>query len=267
VPEGSDAPVDETVLILRAEQHTFVLGGVQSEPILSALRGFSAPVHLRSDAPPSDRYVLLGSDRDLFNRWEAGQGLAADLIKARVRGEADTDGEARLAKALSQALGDQEADLAFKALLITLPSEPDLAMSMLPADPTAIHLAREGLRASLDRPDLPRGPADALADLVAGARASLAPVSASQSVSQALPGDAFGAGGIPAYDFSGAALAGPVALASAVVAVSVLVSACRVYELGRGAISAPPVARHHDDARRQGRAAAAYYTRATALLE
>jgi aminopeptidase N len=33
--------------------------------------------------------------------------------------------------------------------LITLPSEPDLAMSMLPADPAAIHQAREGLRASL----------------------------------------------------------------------------------------------------------------------
>ena len=149
VPEGSGTVVDETVLVLRAEQQTFVLTDVQSEPILSALRGFSAPVHLRSDTPPSDRYVLLGSDRDLFNRWEAGQGLAADLIKARVRGEADTDGEARFAKALAQALGDQEADLAFKALLITLPSEPDLAMSMLPADPAAIHLAREGLRASL----------------------------------------------------------------------------------------------------------------------
>ena len=146
---GKEKSDPEAVLVLESVSQTFELTDVQSEPVISGLRGFSAPVHLRPDTPPQDRYVLLASDPDLFNRWEAGQGLAADLIKARASGKADTDGEARFAKALGRALSDQAADQAFKALLITLPSEPDLAMSMLPADPAAIHLAREGLRAGL----------------------------------------------------------------------------------------------------------------------
>jgi hypothetical protein len=87
-------------------------------------------------------------------------------------------------------------------------------------------------------PDFSVEPARALADLVAGTQAGLAPSSASLPVPQALPGDAFTGAALPGYDFSAATLAGPVALAGAMVAVSILVTACRVYELGRGAVSA-----------------------------
>ena len=55
---------------------------------VSALRGFSAPVNLTTDAPAKDAYVLLAADPDLFNRWEAGQSLARDLILARAAGRA-----------------------------------------------------------------------------------------------------------------------------------------------------------------------------------
>ena len=41
------------------------------------------------------------------------------------------------------------ADPAFKALLLALPSEPDLSLAMTPADPAAIHAAREALRMRL----------------------------------------------------------------------------------------------------------------------
>ncbi|ACG79089.1 aminopeptidase N [Phenylobacterium zucineum HLK1] len=147
--ERDGQAVDETVVVLDAAQATVTLTGVDRPPVVSALRGFSAPVVLKTDAPAKDRYVLLASDPDLFNRWEAGQGLAAELILARAAGRADEVNEERYAEAVARALSDQAADPAFKALLLALPSEPDLALQMSPADPAAIHEAREALRARL----------------------------------------------------------------------------------------------------------------------
>ena len=143
--ERAGETVEETVIVLDRPSATVILRKVAREPAVSALRGFSAPVMLESDAGPKARYALLAADPDLFNRWEAGQALARELILARAAGAADEVGEERYAEALGRALSDQAADPAFKALLLALPSEPDLALIMRPADPAAIHEARESL--------------------------------------------------------------------------------------------------------------------------
>ncbi len=147
--ERDGAAVDETLIVLDGPAAKVTLAGVDRPPVISALRGFSAPVQLTTDAPVRDSYVLLASDEDLFNRWEAGQGLARRLIAARAAGRPDEVGEERFADAVGRALNDQAADPAFKALLLTLPSEADLALGMTPADPAAIHAAREALRMRL----------------------------------------------------------------------------------------------------------------------
>jgi len=141
--------LDETVIVLKGERATVTLSDIEERPVVSALRGFSAPVKLASNAEARDRYLLLAGDPDLFNRWEAGQELARALILARATGETDEVGEERYAEAVGRALADQAADPAFKALLLSLPSEPDLALAMSPADPAAIHAAREALRTRL----------------------------------------------------------------------------------------------------------------------
>ena len=128
--ERDGRAVDETLVLLDGETVSVTLDGVDSEPVVSALRGFSAPVVLTTDAPARERYVQLASDPDLFNRWESGQDLAAGLI-------------------LGRALQDQASDEAFKALLLTLPAETDLALLRSPVDPAAIHAAREALRLRL----------------------------------------------------------------------------------------------------------------------
>ncbi len=147
--ERDGQAVDETVIVLDEARTKVTLTGVDRPPVVSALRGFSAPVVLKTDAPPKDRYVQLAADPNLFNRWEAGQDLAADLILARADGRADEVNEERYAEAVGRALGDQAADAAFKALLLALPSETDLALQMRPADPAAIHEARDALRVRL----------------------------------------------------------------------------------------------------------------------
>ena len=143
--ERDGETVEETLVVLTQPQATVTLTKVAQEPAVSALRGFSAPVILNSNSPARDRYVLLASDPDLFNRWEAGQDLARELILARADGRADEVGEERYAEALGRALEDQAADPGFKALLMALPSETDLALVMAPADPAAIHAARDAL--------------------------------------------------------------------------------------------------------------------------
>ena len=140
---------DETVIVLDGATAKVTLTGVDERPVVSALRGFSAPVLLTSNAEARDRYVLLAGDPDLFNRWEAGQELARALILARAQGHPDEVAEERYAEALGRALGDQAADPAFKALLLALPSEPDLSLAISPADPAAIHEARDALRMRL----------------------------------------------------------------------------------------------------------------------
>jgi len=139
----------EHLLVLTIDEQTFTLTDVASAPVVSALRGFSAPVTLhRPKAAPADLYVLLSSDADLFNRWEAGQVLARDLILSRAAGAPDEMGEARFAAALGKALADETADDAFRALVLGLPSEADLALlAPAPVDPAALRDAREALRA------------------------------------------------------------------------------------------------------------------------
>ena len=157
---GAEGATAEALVTLDKAKVTVRLTGVRKPPVLSALRGFSAPVKLKTDAQPQDRYVLLAADPDLFNRWEAGQSLAQALILSRAKGQPDAEGEARFAAALGRAVADQSAEPAFTALLLQLPEEPDLAVEMAPeADPAAIHDAREQLRRTIAgalKPELER---------------------------------------------------------------------------------------------------------------
>jgi len=134
------------VVVLTGPEQRLRLEGIERTPVISALRGFSAPVNLTTDAPAKDAYVLLAADPDLFNRWEASQNLARALILARAAGDVDEVSEERFADAMGRALDDQSAEPAFKALLLALPSEQDLALARADADPAAIHEAREALR-------------------------------------------------------------------------------------------------------------------------
>ncbi len=147
--ERDGAAVVETTIVLDTARASITLTGVDRPPVVSALRGFSAPVRLENQAPARDRYVLMASDPDLFNRWEAAQDLARDLMLARADGRPDEVGEERFAEAMGRALGDQAADHALKALMLALPAESDLALSVAKADPAAIHAARDALRRRL----------------------------------------------------------------------------------------------------------------------
>ena len=61
---GGSTQALEQLVVLEGAEATVRLEGVERPPVLSALRGFSAPVRLTTDAPAKDRYTLLAADPD-----------------------------------------------------------------------------------------------------------------------------------------------------------------------------------------------------------
>jgi aminopeptidase N len=138
--EGENAAGPQTrVLELRQDYQRVVFTGVGEEPLLSLGRGFSAPAIFRTPLTARDRATLMGSDSDPFNRWEAGQALAAEVMLA-------PDGEsADYVTAIGAGLGGAEKDPAFAAQMLMPPTESELAAMRAPVDPDRLHAARMGL--------------------------------------------------------------------------------------------------------------------------
>jgi len=129
------------VLELTENTHRFVFADVAEEPLLSLGRDFSAPAIFHSSLSRHERAILMGKDSDAFNRWEAGQGLAAEIM-LEVAGEARKDSSTAYITAIGEILRRAEEDPAFAAQMLMPPTENELAAKRIPADPVAIHTAR-----------------------------------------------------------------------------------------------------------------------------
>jgi aminopeptidase N len=149
------------VLNFTQAQQQFVFEGVNEKPVPSLLRGFSAPVKLSFDYSRDELMFLMSFDADGFNRWEASQRLAVQVIQEVVgqiqQGE-KPQVDARLITAcqnnLDQAVErnlDSPFDKAMIAEMLVLPSETYLAELVEVADVDAIHGAREAVREAIAR--------------------------------------------------------------------------------------------------------------------
>ncbi len=145
-PNG-DEVVPTQVLELTEAAQTFSFDGLGARPVPSILRGFSAPVILERDSNTEERAFLLAHDTDPFNKWEAGRQLAKDVLTGMIIDDA-APGPAYL-DALRRVVRDDALDPAFRALVLRMPSEDDMAQTLYDAGPTpdpwGIHAARERL--------------------------------------------------------------------------------------------------------------------------
>jgi aminopeptidase N len=161
--DGKDLPLDlegtgllnRPLIELDVPRKTFRFRNVPARPALSLNRGFSAPIRLRTDATPEDHLFLMKSDRDPFNRWEAAQTAGRALIEdlmASIRGRRRRPETASYGAALASVLTDSQLDPAFKAMMLTLPGEAEIATAIgADIDPELIHDARQSLRADIGR--------------------------------------------------------------------------------------------------------------------
>ena len=140
--EGENSTGPETrVLELTQAHQRFVFTGVAEEPLLSLGRGFSAPAVFRIPHSRHQRAVLMGCDSDAFNRWEAGQILASEIM-LEVAGKARPDADRDYIAAIGEVLTRAGEDPAFAAQMLMPPTESELAAHRTPVDPEAIHTAR-----------------------------------------------------------------------------------------------------------------------------
>ena len=141
--EGENAAQGTTrVLDLTETEQSFVFEDIEVAPVPSLLRGFSAPVMLETPASDAELAFLMGRDSDPFNRWEAGQTLATRSLLAMVGGRADAVNDG-FAEAWGRVLADAEADPAFAAEALALPSATFLGERMAVIDVDGIHAARK----------------------------------------------------------------------------------------------------------------------------
>ncbi|MEQ1490428.1 MAG: aminopeptidase N [Terricaulis sp.] len=142
--EGDTISRTEHRAVLEDAQATFRFSDVLEEPIVSVVRGFSAPVTLDDDLTPQARLAQMAHDPDPFTRWEAGQTLARSIML----GESGAS-VAALTTALGRELDRAQEDPAFAALALRLPDLNELILSSKSPDPEKLFQAREDLRRAI----------------------------------------------------------------------------------------------------------------------
>ncbi len=135
------------LLVLDGAEQAFHFEGIAEPPVPSVLRGFSAPVRLEDDLGDTGRLVLLAHDPDPFNRWEAGQRLVLDRLRAAITTAQAPVLDGALEAALRGTLTNPTLDPAFKALLLEAPAEVYIAEQLPQVDPQRVHTVREQWRA------------------------------------------------------------------------------------------------------------------------
>jgi len=158
----------ERLVVLTEETTQVKFVHVPSRPTLSAFRGFSAPVNITINRTLNETLLLMNADNDLFNRWEAGQALAREILADLTRaleagiGPDNTTALRGYIGAIGSIIVDKTIDPGFKVLVLGLPSDGAIlqVLSSRPkqgadpntekgADPLAIRQANKLLRRAI----------------------------------------------------------------------------------------------------------------------
>ncbi len=70
----------EQVVDITELETTLEFTGLEQQPMISAFRGFSAPVIVSTDLSDAELARLMVCDSDYFNRWDSGQQLATKVM-------------------------------------------------------------------------------------------------------------------------------------------------------------------------------------------
>ncbi len=149
---SSDFNAETSVISLKQAQQTFVFTGVSSPVVPSLLRGLSAPVKLQYSYSREQLLFLMAFDSDGFNRWDAGQSLATDIIlelAERVLAKKELTLDKRLLKVFSEILKQSDLDKAMVVKMLTLPSVAFLMEQQKPAHVHALVTAKQYVKNTL----------------------------------------------------------------------------------------------------------------------
>ncbi|WP_369958276.1 aminopeptidase N [Psychrobacter sp. CLB018] len=136
--------IAERMLLLDQAEQTFTFENVMSEPVVSLLRDFSAPVQLNYDYQDEDLAFLLKYETNGFNRWQVTQMLVNRIL---LQGHGAKSSPEVYLQAVAQALPELAAnDAMLAARLLDIPSSQELAAAIHQEyDPELVKAQRESL--------------------------------------------------------------------------------------------------------------------------
>lgn len=129
-------------LELRQETESFTFINLPCPPVPSLLRDFSAPVRLNYPWQTSELIFLMAHDQDAFNRWEAANTYATQLLKTLYHSARNNEPLAvpeDYIAALRTQLEQEDADPALVALMLELPNARTLLEELDQVDPCLLH--------------------------------------------------------------------------------------------------------------------------------
>jgi aminopeptidase N len=148
----TDVAADDWLIPMASTSLDLHFDGVVDRPVVSYMRGFSAPVRLITNHSDADLALLAACDTDPFVRWESTQTIArntllsaAKSLQAGQKPQVPQD----LARAFQGALADATRDPAFAALLLRLPEVSELMQLQPLCDPSNLLSARAFVRSLL----------------------------------------------------------------------------------------------------------------------
>ena len=136
--------IAERMLLLDQVTQTFTFENIMSEPVVSLLRDFSAPVQLNYNYQDEDLAFLLKYETNGFNRWQVTQMLVNRIL---LQGHGAKSSPEIYLQAVAQALPELAAnDAMLAARLLDIPSAQELASAIhKDYDPELVKAQREGL--------------------------------------------------------------------------------------------------------------------------
>ncbi len=143
---------DTLLLELREARQTWTLDDVPEAPVISLLRGFSAPVTIETERDADDLALLARSDPDPFARWDATQETALRHLLAGMRSLRDQAPQPAIEPLMElwrEALRDDALSPAYRTRLLALPALRELLERSAPMDPQAAASVRTRTQAAL----------------------------------------------------------------------------------------------------------------------
>ena len=143
---------EKTLLLSKAKQH-FDFGDLVEQPVVSLLRGFSAPINLEFEQSDDELAHLIRHENDGYAAWQAMQQLSLNLLLPAIKqpaaqkdkGVFDEGAYQRLLQVFSTLLGNEVEDKAILAEMLTLPGTAYLAELCKPINPQRIVNCKENL--------------------------------------------------------------------------------------------------------------------------
>lgn len=152
IPLQCNGMAVNNVLSLTEAEQSFIFERVNSKPIISLLREFSAPVKLNYSYSDEELMFLMVYAENDFARWDAGQMLLAKYIKTNVekwqQGE-ELQIEDSVLDAFRGVLLNKELDHAFIAEMLSLPSHNEVAGWFDTVDVDAIAAVTKSIKLSI----------------------------------------------------------------------------------------------------------------------